>query len=220
VIAAIQDMEKLEILLQEMVVRKFGKRRWNSIIQASLPLCDFEQHIESYGPQRVAAREFFSPAPGCGQILSAGSTLMGSAADLLGTTVPDLIEELGGYFARSLQNKVSPRRPFASEADYFSAAAFYYNSCSWILDAIVPGSLRVRSTHDAGLEIQCVLREADLRPFLKGFLSEIQGGQDGPATVTHAEATSHSGEAIESFVIRNGATLDPERRTGNLALVG
>jgi hypothetical protein len=213
-------MEKLEILLQEMVVRKFGKRRWNSIIQASLPLCDFEQHIESYGPQRVAAREFFSPAPGCGQILSAGSRLVESAAELLGTTVPGLLEALGGHFAHSLQSKGSPRRPFASEADYFSAAAFYYNSCSWILDAIVPGSLRVRASDDAGLEIQCVLRERDLLMFLKGFLSEIRGGQDGPSIVTHTASSAPRGETVHTFVVRSGAALGTEPHARPLALVG
>ena len=219
-IAAIEDMEKLEILLQEMVVRKFGKKRWLSIIQASLPLCDFEQHIESYGPQRVAALETLLPVPKGRLITSNRSTLMDSAAELLDTCVPDMLEQLGGHYARSLQEGTSPHRPFASEADYLSAAAFYFNSCSWILDAIVPGSLRVRAIPGGQLKIQCVLRERNLRMFLKGFLSEIQGGQDGPSIVTHTESSAPCGETVHTFVIRSGTALGTEHHAGHLALVG
>lgn len=219
-IAAIEDMEKLEILLQEMVVRKFGKRIWHSIIQASLPLCDFEQHIESYGPQRVAALDKLSPVTEGRLIPSNRSTLLDSAAELLDTCVPDMLEQLGGHYACSLKDGTFPRLPFASGADYFSAAAFYYNSCSWILDAIVPGSLRVRATNDSGLKIQCVLRERDLLMFLKGFLSEIQGGQDGPSIVTHTESSAPRGETVHTFVIRSGTALGTEHHAGHLALVG
>ena len=213
-------MEKLEILLQDMVVRKFGKRRWHSIIQKSLPLCDFEQHIESYGPQRVASLDGFPPGPEGGAVPSAGSLLLDSAAEFLDTTVPAMLEQLGGNYAHSLQDSACPARPFTSDADYFSATAFYYNSCAWILDAVVPGSLRVNRADDGHLKIQCALRENGLWSFLKGFLSEALGGLDGPADVTHSVAPTPQGEIIHSFALPGGAALEPGHRTGHLALVG
>ena len=214
-----QDMEKLEILLQEMVVRRFGKKCWHSILQRSVALCDFEQHVESYGAQRVATREEIPPGPGCGQASSAGSPLLDSAAELLGMTVCGLLEELGGHYASSLRRGVSPPRPFTSEADYFSAAAFYYNSCSWILEAIVPGSLQVTATAGGWLKIQCALRENCLWAFLTGFLSKILAGVDGPVEVSHAETTTLRGVPLHSFVLRNGAAIEPEHRTDCLTLV-
>ena len=214
-----QDMEKLEILLQEMVVRRFGKKCWNSILERSVALCDFDQHVESYGAQRVAAREGMSLVPECGHATPAGSLLLDSAAEVLEMTVHGLLEELGGHYAHGLRRGDSPRRPFTSPADYFSAAAFYYNSCSWILEAIVPGSLHVTATADGWLKIQCALRENLLGAFLKGFLSAILSGLEGRADVTHAEATNPRGESIHSFVLRNGGTIEPEHRTECLTLV-
>ena len=212
-------MEKLEKLLQEMVVRRFGKKWWTSILQRSVALCDFDQHVESYGAQRVAAREEILPGPGCGQSTSAGSPLLDSAAELLGMTVAGLLEELGGHYARSLRRGDSPHRPFTSAADYFAAAAIYYNSCSWILEGIVPGSLQVTSTAGGWLKIQCALRENSLWAFLRGFLSKILGGVDGPADVNHAETITLRGMPIHSFVLRNGAAIEPKHQTECLTLV-
>ena len=202
-----------------MVVRRFGKKWWTSILQRSVALCDFDQHVESYGAQRVAAREEILPGPGCGHSTSAGSPLLDSAAEHLGMTVTGLLEELGGYYARSLRRGDSTRRPFTSDADYFSAAAIYYNSCSWILEAIVPGSLQVTSTAGGWLKIQCALRENSLWAFLTGFLSKILGGVDGPADVNHAETITLRGMPIHSFVLRNGTAIEPEHRTECLTLV-
>jgi len=212
-------MEKLEILLQEMVIRRCGKKSWHSILQRSLALCDFDQHIESYGTQRVAMLGKLSPVPECNRTISAGSSLLTSAAELLGMTVSGMLEELGGYYAHDLRNGTSPPRPFTSVADYFSAAAFYYNSCSWILETIVPGSLQVTSGADGRLKIRCALRENDMGIFLKGFLSEIQGGLEGPAAITHSETISPGGDFIHSFVSRNGMANARDDRAGSLVAI-
>lgn len=211
-----QDMEKLETLLQEMIVRKFGKQTWHFIIQRSLALCDFDQHIQSYGPQRVFLLEKIPPPEG-GRIVASGSRLLDSAAEHLGTTIPCLLEQLGGHYAHSLRGNVSSRQPFTSQADYFTEAAYYYNACSWILDAVVPGSLQVTSGGDGRLEILCALREHDLGMFLKGFLAEMQGGL---AAVLHSETITPQGGIIHSFVLPNRAALEPDCRAGDLALVG
>lgn len=214
-------MEKLDFILQDMVVGEFGKSTWLLILERCLVHRDFDQHIESYGAQRVAAQEQKLPGEGCDLDISLGSPLWDAAAEVLGTTAPCLLEGLGGRYARRLQKeRASPRRPLASDADFFLAIAFYFNSCSWILGTVVPGTLQVTSGAEGWLKIRCALRENDMGAFLKGFLSEIQGGLDGPAAIIHSETTSPRGESIHSFVLRNGAEIQPEPRTESLALVG
>ena len=200
-------MEKLETLLQDMIVRKFGRRAWQAILEQSLALCDFDEHIESYGVQRVATMERRSPGPECVRTVFTGPLLLDSAAGLLRTTVPLMLEELGGSYARGLRDSVAPDCSFSSSTAFFSAAAFYFNTCSWILDAIIPGSLQVRTTADGRLNIQCSLRDDDLSGFLKGFLSEIQGGLDGPPVVIHSAALDSCGETVHSFTTRNGCPV-------------
>ncbi len=214
-------MEKLDFILQDMVVGEFGKSTWLLVLERRLANRDFYQHIESYGAQRVAAQEQKLPCASCDPAISPGSPLWDSAAEILGTTASRLLEGLGGHYARSLQKAhASPRRPLASDADYFSAIAFYFNSCSWILAAIVPGTLQVTTGADGCLKIRCALRENHMGTFLKGFLSEVQGGEDGPAVVTHTEAINPRGETINSFVIQNGTAINTKPRTERLALVG
>ena len=222
-------MEKLELILQEIVVERFGQRTWQLLLQKYHTHQGFDQHLESYGAQRVAAAARKAPAaerdPASPQSLrsqtveaascclglsgkrqdaaspdqprspgdrndwgaSPGAHLLDSAAALMEMTVPGLLEELGGYYARSLQKCDFPHRPPASDADCFPALAFYFNSCSWIMEALVPGSLQVKTIVAGRLKIQCALRENPLGVFLKGFLSEVQGG---PTAVTRAETTT------------------------------
>ena len=211
-------MEKLDLILQDMVVGEFGKNTWLLILQRCLAVRDFDQHVESYGAQRVAAQEQNVRGAGCGREISPGSPLRDASAEVLDATAAGLLEGLGGHYARSLQKKcASPRRPLASAVDYFSAIAFYFNSCSWILEAVVPGTLQVTSGGDGWLKIRCGLRENDMGIFLKGFLSEIQGGLDGPTPVTHSKAISPGGDFIHSFVSRNVVAPAREDNAGCMA---
>ena len=214
-------MEKLDFILQDMVVGELGKGTWLLVQERRHANRDFFQHIESYGAQRVAAQEQKLPGASCDLAISSGSPLWDSAAEVLGTTVSRLLEGLGAHYARSMQKgRASPRRPLAPDAECFSAIAFYFNSCSWILATVVPGTLQVTTGADGGLKIRCALRENHMGTFLKGFLSEVQGGEDGPALVTHTEAINPRGETIDSFVIQNGTAMKMKSRTERLALVG
>lgn len=211
-------MEKLEILLQEMVVRRFGKKMWYSVVRRSVALGDFDQHVESYGVQRVVSTRNLPPGPDARKASPAGSPLFVSAAEILGVTVARLLEELGVSFARSLQAGAFPRAPLASGADYFSAAAFYYNSCSWILEEVVPDSLLVTASRDGWLKVQCGLRDSSLCDFLRGFLSKILGGADGPSSVSHAETVTLRGETVHSFVMRGSSAPSPATSEACLAV--
>jgi len=93
-------MKKLEILLQEMVVRRFGENAWLLILQQSLAGCAFDQQIESYGARRVSALGLMVSGVRGDQMLSFGSRLLDAAAGLMGTTVPGVLEDLGGYDTR------------------------------------------------------------------------------------------------------------------------
>jgi len=211
-------MEKLDFILQDMVVGEFGKSTWHLVLERCLASRDFDQHIESYGAQRVAAQKPKMRGVGCERDLSSGSLLREASAEVLGTTASGLLEGLGGHYARNLQKKcASPRLSLTSGADFFLAAAFYFNSCSWILETVVPGTLQVTGGGDGWLKIRCALRENDMGIFLRGFLSEIQGGLDGPAAITHSETISPGGECIHSFVSRNGMANARENREDCLA---
>ena len=93
-----QDMEKLDFILQDMVVGEFRKNTWLLVLQRGLANRNFDQHIESYGAQRAAARE-----------IAPGSLLRDASAEVLDTIASGLLEGLGGYFARSLK-KIPMRR--------------------------------------------------------------------------------------------------------------
>jgi len=194
-------MEKLEILLQEMVVLRFGQEAWLLIQEQSLDRCDFEQHIESYGAQRLAMPDQ-RPVGIPSERKSPPARLLNATAELMETTVPGVQEQLGGYYARSLRHCEFPHCQPDAEENQLSERTNQCATCPLRVGMIVPGSLRVKAEAQGRQKIQCSLLENDQWVFLKGFLSETRRGLDGPGVLTHAETITPDGKSAHSFVIR------------------
>ena len=196
----LKNMEKLESILQEMVVLRFGQEAWLLIQEQILDRCDFEQHIESYGAQRLGGQMPFDiPSD---RMSSSPSRILDATADLMETTVPGVREEIGRHFARGLHHCEFPHCQPDSGADRSSAQANQCATCPLRVGMIVPGSLRVKAEAQGRLEIQCSLLENDQWVFLRGFLSETLEGLDGPGVLTHSETITPDGKSAHSFVIR------------------
>ncbi|TSA35426.1 MAG: hypothetical protein D4R65_04625 [Verrucomicrobiaceae bacterium] len=194
-------MEKLGSILQEMVVRKLGKRGWTMVIQRCIACHDFEQHLESYGAQRVSPVSRWPHEEAYGADLPSGFLLLIHAAETLGETVSDLLEKVGRQYASSLPIPVELTDPFSSSTGFFSAMAFFHASCAWIFEILTPGSLRVTAAATGGLKIRCATREKDLGAFVKGFISEIHKRFEGSSADIRSDALGHLVGNTLSFLL-------------------
>jgi len=208
-------MEKLESILQEMVVRKFGKRGWDIVLQRCIACHDFEQHLESYGAQRVSPASFKPREEAYGPDLSSGFHLLISAAETLGTSVSDLLEDVGEHYASNLPIPGELAAPFASSAGFFSALAFFHTSCMWIYEILTPGSLRLATAGNGGLKIRCATREKDLGAFVKGFILEIHRRFEGSSAAIRSDAHGHLvGNALSFFLSSSAPEIPCEHPDG------
>ncbi len=210
------DMEKLDLILQEMLTARFGRTIGSQILDRCRESRDFAQHLDSYGTQRVGAPEQNATGTGRDLEFRSMSLLLASAAELLQTTVSSLLEELGGFAARNIPGFCSQHATPSSAAGFFEVLAFLHSSCAGVFELISTGSFKVETSLDGSLNIQCSLWEDDLWEFLEGFFSEIQRRFEGDSSMIHSRILSPQGQMLHSFTFRRFHE-EPMERVQSLA---